>query len=447
MGDNVLVEGKPRLGWFVDGDPETPEVAVMLQDTGEQILLTMPTQGLSGRRQGPYDRWFTPGARFGDDPGRTRRSYEPPRVVMFLDNDGPVVLVGCRAGGGGSNLGAGVGLIVPNFAVLGGNNLKYDKVNGMRSELPGLALWSGQRSVTTKSETDAGGRVQKVDVSLDSPPQIPLARKMNLTLRPTWRTSYPDNIGTFAAHDVVELVTTAKRPRSWDYHLEGHVAMRDLLVLAAWRRFGFLRLTVNREDDPQRAMSGDPIGPRWAEVATWRLPKHEAWGQDPPFLFSYHDIGPAGVRRWLRMRSHFARAIQPLVAIADQTDAYGGTRMVQSGIALEALGYQIELDRGGSNLDRRGQLSYAKALQVILDDMPLVPLPDVEDWKQRSRECYVSVKHPDHGMPDSLVLANTLRENLLVLRVWLASRLGCARAALEARIGSDPLSTRYVKID
>ena len=38
MGDNVLVEGNPRLGWFGDGDPETPEMAVMLQNTGEQIV-------------------------------------------------------------------------------------------------------------------------------------------------------------------------------------------------------------------------------------------------------------------------------------------------------------------------------------------------------------------------------------------------------------------------
>lgn len=344
-------------------------------------------------------------------------------------------------------MGAGLGLIVPNFAVLGGTNLRYDKINGMRSELPGLALWSRLRSVHTKSQTDAKGRVQKVDVSLDSPAAISLAHAMNLTLRPTWRTSYPDNLGTFAAYDVVELETTTKRPRSWEDHLKEHIAMRELLVLAGWRDFGFLRLSVNREDDPERAMSGNPIDSRWAEVVTHRLRKHEAWARDPRFLFTFNDIGAAGVRRWLRTRSRFARAIQPLVAIADQRDAFWETRMAQSGIALEALGYQIDVDHGGSNLDSRGQLTYKNALEVVHGDMNTFPLDDVDGWKQRSHDCYMSVKHPDREPPDSLVLANTLRQNLLVLRVWLSSRLGCPKSILDRAIERDPLSSEYVMID
>lgn len=445
MASNTLVEGNARLGWLIDGNPGTAEIAVMLQDTGDQIVLTVPTKGMA--REGSYDRWFMPGVQFADDPDRTNHSYKPPRVLMFVDNDGAVVLVGCRAVGGRSNLNAGLGRIVPNFAVLGGRNLMYAKVNGMRSELPGLAPWSGQRSVHTEPETDDAGRVQKVQVSLDSPPPVPLAHKMNLTMRPTWRTSYPDNIGTFAAHDVVELETTTKRPRPWSDHLEAHVAVRELLVLSAWRHLGFHHLYVNREDDPVRVASGESRGPRWGEVATHLLPKHEAWDQAPRFLFTFQDIGPTGIRRWLRLRTRFARAMQPLVGIADQRDAYWKTRMVQSGIALEALGYQIEVDQGGRNLDKRGQLAYMKALDAVLEELDFVPLDDVDDWKQRSRDCYVSVKHPDNALPDSLELANTLRENLLVTRVWLATRLGCPKTTLERRCERDPLSKEYVALD
>ena len=444
MSDNLLVERTPRLGWLFDGNPDTPEIAVMLQNTGDQIVLTVPTKGRTDRRNDAYFRWFRAGTRFGDDPDRTKYSYGPPRVLMFQDNEGTAVLVGCRAVGGTSNLSAGVGHIVPNFAVLGGQSLKYSKINGLRSELPGLALWSGQQSVHTASKKDPGGRVKKVEVLLDSPPEIALSHRMNLALRPTWRTSYPDNIGTFAAHDVVEVATTTKQPRVWEEHLEGHIAVRELLVLAAWRNFGFLHLSVNRIDDPQRVLSGDPVGPRWAEAVTHLLHKHEAWSRNPRFLFTFHDIGVRGVRRWLKLRSHFARAMQPLVAIADQKAAFWETRMVQSGIALEALGYQIEVDRGGKNLDKRGQLNYMDALQIILDDMTCVPIDDPDDWKERSRDCYMGLKHPDRGLPDSLVLANTLRENLFILRVWLAARLGCPKATLVGRMDGDPLSKKYV---
>jgi hypothetical protein len=442
-----LVDGAPRLGWLIDGNPETPEIAVMLQDTGDQIVLTVPTKGMFGGTEGFDGRWFMSGFASRDDPDRTRYPYEPPRVLMFVDNEGPVVLVGCHAIGSRSSTKAGVGRIVASFAVIGARNLKYARINGMRSELPGLALWSGQRSVHTKPETDDAGRVQQVQVRLDSPSPTPLARTMNLSLRPTWRTSRPDNIGTFTAHDVVELETITKQPRGWTDHLDSHVALRELLVLSAWRHFGFLGLWVNREDDPKRLMSGETTGPRWSEVATHLLREHGAWDQPPRFLFTFQDIGPTGVRRWLRLRSRYSRAMQPLVAIADQKDAFWETRMVQSGIALEALGYQIELDRGGGNLDSRGQLSYPKAIDTVLEDMAVVPIDDVEDWKRRSRECHVGVKHADTGLPDALELANTLRENLLVLRTWLASRLGCPKSTLQKRCERDPLADEYVAMD
>lgn len=445
MGENLLIEGSPRMGWFIDGNPDTPEVAVMLQDTGRQIVLTVPTSGMIGKD--PYSRWFSFGIRFGDDPDRTRYSYEPPRVTMFYDKDGPVVLVGCHAVGMTSGLEAGSGRIVANFAVLGGRNLRYDKINGVRSELPALARWAGQRSVHTEPETDGQGRVQRVRVTLDSPPEIPLNRRMNLTLRPTWRTSYPDRVGTFAAHDVVQLETRSTRHATWDEHLQQHAAVRDLLVLAGWRSFGFSRLEVNRTDDPTRVLSGEPVGPRWAGVVTHRLRKHEDWARHPEFLFTLDDIGTTGVRRWMQLRLHFARAMQPLVGIADQKDAFWETRMVQSGIALEALGYQIEIDNGGTNLDGRGQLSHQKALDAILTDMNYVPLNDTADWKERSRACYMGVKHADNRVPDSLVLANTLRENLLILRFWLAGRLGCTESFLKDRLGFDPLANEYVLVE
>lgn len=446
MAENVLVEGKPRLGWLFDGDPDTPELAVMLQDTGKQVVLTVPTKGIRGFREGRYEQWFMPASRHGDDPDWSSDAYKPPPVLMFQDNEGSVALVGCRATGFKSSLSAGSGLVVSNFAILGATHLGYGKINGMRSELPGLALWSGQRSVHKKTERDAEGRVQKVDLSLDSPPQIPLSKALNFMLRPTWRTSNPDNIGTFAAHDVVELQTTAKRARPWENHLNQHIAMRELLVLAAWRHFGFRGLSVNREDDPERSLSGDPIAPRWADVVTHRLQDHQPWTQDPRFLFTFSDIGTTGVRHWLKLRSRFTRAIQPLLAVADQADAFWETRMTQSGIALEALGYQIDIDYGGGHLDKRGQLPYKKALDVILRDMSCVPLDDTEDWKQRSHDCYMSIKHPDRTWPDALVLANTLRQNLLVLRVWLASRLGCPEAQLKQTIENDPLSSEYVML-
>ena len=105
------------------------------------------------------------------------------------------------------------------------------------------------------------------------------------------------------------------------------------------------------------------------------------------------------------------------------------------------------IDAGGNALNSRGQLTYLDALGLVLDGLKYNPLDDPEDWKTRSRDCYMGVKHADRPMPDSLVLANTYRENLLIFRLWIASRLGVSATNLAARMSQDPHAADYVHVD
>jgi hypothetical protein len=442
MGKNEIIEGQPRIGWFADGDPATPHVAVMLNDDGRQVSLTVPFRQTDPND--PYHRWFASNVHFADDPERTKHSYAPPPVVIFQDQGGRVVLVGCRAGGWKTNLSIGSGQIVANFAVIGGDNFKFDKLNGLRTEIPGLARWSGQKSVNIKPILNSEKRLKRLEINLEAAPAIPLTRRMNLTLWPNWRTSEPDRIGTFATHDVVQVQTSSKRPISWEEHLDGHLALRELLVIAGWGKFGFSRIEANREDNPEKALSGKAYGPRWSEVVTHRLPRQSDLDAHPRYLFEFNDIGAQGVRRWMKIRSHFERSIQPLVGIVDQEDAFWETRLTQSGISLEALGYQLEFDRGGAGFNRFGQIAYKEALKNILGDMKYIPLADPDQWIERSRTCYMGVKHADNPASDQLTIANTLRENLQVLRYWIAGRLGCKKRQLQNAARIDPLSNEYV---
>jgi hypothetical protein len=441
MGKNELTQNQPRIGWFADDTP-TPHVAVMLNDDGRQISLTVPFR--RNDPSDPYSRWFSSHVHFADDPERVKHSYNPPSVVIFQDQDGDVVLVGCRAGGSRSNLSIGSGQIVANFAVLGGKNFRYARINGLRTEIPGLARWSGQKSVNIQRILDTEHRLKRLEINLEAAQALPLSQKRNLTLLPNWRTSEPDKIGTFATHDVVQIQASSKRPLSWEDHLNGHLALRDLLVVAGWRKFGYSRIEANREDDPHKSLGGHVFGPKWSEVMTHRLPKQSDLDANPSFIFEFSDIGAKGVRRWMAIRPHFERAIQPFIGIIDQEDAYWETRMAQSGIALEALGYQLEVDSGGKGLNNYGQITYRKALKNILDDMKFIPLADPDDWIERSRTCYMGVKHADNPTPDQLVLANALRENLQILRYWVAGRIGCNKRRLAKSVETDPLSNEYV---
>ena len=250
-----------------------------------------------------------------------------------------------------SNLVAGVGSgrIVPNFAVLGGRNPRYESVNGLRSEIPGLAQWAGLTSVEYTPTTDDDGRLQRLDVQAESPSALRLIRSMNLTLRPRGARLDPTTWARLLC-TLCSTPTTVRQPPSLENHFEQHVAVRELLVVSAWKRFGFSRLLVNRDDDPETVLTGD----RWAEMITHRLHKPEDRIHNPHFMFTFHDIGTSGVHRWRKMRSQYERAIQPFIGIVDQENAFWRTRMVQSGIALEALGYQLAIDAGGNALNSWG---------------------------------------------------------------------------------------------
>lgn len=444
MADNVLVEGKPRIGWMIDGDPDTPHLSVMLELTGEQIVLTVPMQGMLASSD-PYARWFSSGIEIVGD-GQVVSPTDPPRVLKFYDYSGVVMLVGCRTAGYNSNMAAGAGRIVDNYAVLGEYELDIEQINGIRTEMPALAAWTRLTSTRRETVTDEQHRVQELTVTLRSPAATKLASSKNLTMRPSWRTSNPER-GTLATHDVVQLVTETQRADSWNANLASHRALQDLLSVSAWRAFGFSRIEVCvRNESPTNANPRFAPEPtmRWSEVVTHRHRLHERWKSEPRFLFTYADIGARGVRRWLKILSTYERAMLPLISVIDQRGMMVQTRVLQTGIALEALGFQLASDATPPALNSRGQITYNDALQQIIDDMPVVPLDDVAAWRERSRLSYMGVKHADNSMPDMLTVANAYRENALVLRYWLAARLGCPDAVLRDRLRMDPMADEYV---
>lgn len=445
MAKNELVVGEPRLGWFIDGNADTESIAVMLRDTGKTIELTVPLQGMFGSDD-PYARWWSHGVEFGDDPDRTKHSYRPPKVLLMHDHAGGVALVGCRATGSNNNFRVGQGRIVANFAVLGGQSLKYEKVNGLRVEVPALAAWTRLSSMKVDVTTDKSHRVQSVQMTLTNAPEVKLARPMNLTMKSTWRTENPR--GSFLAYEGVKLETRVSAARSWDDHLRLHAAVLDLASLAAWRPFGFAGVEVLRDDDPVMSAGGTVMAEKWSPVATHRLARHEPWAKEPRFLFPWIEVGPRGVARWLKLRSEYSQVVGPLMGVLRADDRWSQSSAVQSGIALEALGYLIDVKKNASaHLNSRKQMNFKPALQVVLDDMAEVPLKDTTAWIDRADAVYMGAKHPDRPQPDSLIMLNTLRENLLVLRYWVAQALGATPASLRQGLQTDPLASEFEAID
>ena len=437
MANNELTVDEPRLGWFVDGNPNTEEVAVMLRDTGAAIELSVPLRALH-RPNDPYGRWFSQGVHFGDDPDRTKYSYAPPSSVMFQDAGGRVVLVGCRSVGSWTNFSRGVGRLHADLAVLGGSTLRYDKIHGLRSEVPALADWTGLGGMDVDDGPRAREEGQVFTVELPGSPELRLTRKLNLSIRPVWRSQQSRRC--FTVWQSVQLQTRLTRPRPWRDHLNTHRDVLDLASLAAWSPFGFGRIAVHRSDDPERSLDGAPRGDRWAPVRTHGIPLHADERSSPTFLFTFMEVGTRGVAKWLKMCTDLQGAIDPLRGVLRSEHPWSFGNALQSGIALEALGFQIDSMGGGARRNSRGQVAYKAALEAVVDGMRVHPIDDPSGWVERSREVHTALKHPDKPDPDLLEVMNSLRENLLVLRFWVAQQIGVPGSLLVKRLPRDTLA-------
>jgi hypothetical protein len=440
VAGNVLQVGVPRLGWFADGDPNTPLTAAMLVDDGTHIHLTIPWS----ESESPYERWFFGrGVNWADDPDKTKHRYSVPDLLWFWDVRGQVTLVGCR-GVEATGPVPGEGRAHVGFAVMGGDGEPdYRKVNGLRSEMPGLSEWMSLRSLTHQVTNDAQGRLKALDLRLESPEPVLFSRAMNLRIRPNFSFNLPATPDTSTIRESLQIETMVKRPRDWFDHLSAHNTVRELVNVAAWLPFGYSAQWASRTDDPERVLDGSVVGVRWSEVRSYLSRRDEPRSSRPRFLYVFDDIGTAGFGRWTRLRSHFARGVNPILSTVEQTRTSIEATLAQSGIGLDAIGYQLALD-GRVSKGKAKDETHRDRLCRIAAELTVPPPFDESEWATRSSDAYNGVKHADRDLPDVLTAANTLRENQLIFRLWVAGRIGVPVATLKRNVERDPMTRPYV---
>jgi hypothetical protein len=117
--------------------------------------------------------------------------------------------------------------------------------------------------------------------------------------------------------------------------------------------------------------------------------------------------------------------------------------LIQSGIGFDGLGHQQAIEDGSSD-QKTNKEPHRDRLKRLIEKLKVAPIDDVENWVERSSNAYNRVKHANRSMLEPLVLANTLRENQLVFRCWVAERLGVPPRILTDRLRENPMSMPYV---
>lgn len=430
---------------MIDGLPETPRVAVKLERTEKQVEVTIPF--LDGHSD-IYQYWFSSGVRYGDDPDKSKRRYEPPESISFYDANGSVGLVGSRVSGSKMNFGGagiGEGRLVFDYTILGaGSGSDYEKINGLRSEVEGLGTWIGLRSLNAEQEMNRG-RLTSVNLRLESSPAIRAGRLLNAEFQPNWRYGSGPGPDQTLITERMQVHTQIKKATSWEEHFRVHFPLRNLLRVAAWRRLNFVSHEAMSASDPLRTLDGKAHGCQWLPVNTYRTGISDTAtklkGMD--FLFSYSEVGSKGVGRWIDLSHKFERGLSPLVGLLELEGASLEAHLAQVGIGFEMLGYDLLIESGESRTKAKGVkfTGQVRAVSsVVADVLPF----SADDFPDLLRRTYVGVKHADKDRPEWQEVHLAYRQSIQVFRAWVALRLGVRPKVLKAALENDAV-TRHIR--
>lgn len=277
--------------------------------------------------------------------------------------------------------------------------------------------FAGLSAMTQSFKTDpATRRVTEATFTLKSPKAPPPGGRygaFDLSLEPDWSTSGSGSTRTLRTG--LSVVLSASRPRPFSDYRPLLVGIQDLLNLA-YDRFVLAesgRAVVHSTSDPD-------VRPHlWLED-TMVSPPHVAnrtskRGNVP--LFTLDDIGgPAGLRRWLKLRDQFPDAA--IVVAAGHR--HGGSR--QPGRLMEvaaAIEFYVNMNRqaGAEWAKRAAAPSHAEGLSKRVGAPFEALVGDHRKWANRFRETYNGVKHDPSFLrdPEELQLLSWSGQVLLLV--------------------------------
>jgi hypothetical protein len=438
MPQRLLDPGDARIGWLLDGDDSTPDVATMLRRTDNRLVLTLPWR----EHDSPYERWFGRHIIWSDDPDKSKFTYDPPEMLWFVGADGPIGLVDCRSlGHRMTSPGTSEGRLAIGMAVLGATpGQDYRLVNGMQSVTPGIGLWLGQRSLERSPVYDDESRLSGLNLEWSRESPIRISRRLNLFIRSgfEFRDVVPGDQAIL--EDQFYMETLVSRARPWRDHLELHVALQDLVALADWQALDFAGLVVTRDADPARTMDGKSHGRQWLQAQISGLPQRRSSPRKPRYLFGFEDLGSRGVARWFDLRLKLPRVTQPIVLSLRQEYVPLQAQLLQVGAAVEALGFHLAFKDTRSKRKASEEPFKEQADRVVADlGGAFVPVTDA--WSQQLRVAYRGAKHADRTLPQPEDTIHLLRTTRLILRLWIARRLGVPEERLRRNARVDPMGS------
>ncbi|WP_366505266.1 ApeA N-terminal domain 1-containing protein [Tessaracoccus sp.] len=304
------------------------------------------------------------------------------------------------------------------------------KVNGLRSEIDGLAAWLRLSAHATTTSFTQEGRPLQTSTTMSAVPDVALARVMNLSAMVIGRLPTPSR-SEVVYRSRVYIRTLRARECDWESHLDIHFAICNLLRIAAWKRLDFLSHEAHNSRECIQIPGGVSL-PEWYGVRTALTGVSvPAWSERDRFMFDYQDIGKVGVRKWLQLAKRYARGLDPFVSLLDLEGATIDAGIAQLGIAFEAIGYELFQERGKSE-NAANKKPVVDRVDLLVQDVSRTLSFQPSTFGGRFAESYNSVKHANRPQIDPALKQEHFQQGVELVRKWIAYRLGVSAQTLRS---------------
>lgn len=360
-----------------------------------------------------------------------------PPFLRYADAQRFYVLGDCsRSGGSVSTNGTGYFRIRARRVIEAGTGMdSYADVDGMTSEVDGLAGWTGMSTV----EQSVQYAPAALTVHAENREPILLGGQANATIESSfWFNPRPKG-NLFQIEDVALLRTRSDELWPWASHAAAHHMIQDLMCLVYGRACLSRITSIKREDDQPYLRAGD-------KRRTWREVYEPSFGRSvegvEPFdrasavpLFRFKDVDPAALRSWMDEWNLWSRPTWIAVTTMFQRGTTVEAHLLQIGVALEALGYAL-WQQAGPPTDAKTP-SYPDLLERVTSATPVAHDAifggaTAEDWRTVFNGAFKGTKHADKPLPEGLEAHRLAGQGMNLIRAWLGTRLGVTSDNLRA---------------
>ena len=370
--------------------------------------------------------------------GLVGESDHLPQTLHYLDPVGHLVFCNCHGTGSSTSTNGMTIDRVRSSRIIHSANTEcdYESVDGMCTELDGLAQWCGLSTVKTSVSWPKDNPGDKsVTIEAMNKPSIELGGAFGISIGTSFTHSPTPKGNVYSLTDVVNVRTYTEHLKSWGEHAAIHRMMQDLMCLVYGKPCQLTLQSIKREDDQYGPLSeGDErrwwrnayepdLGRRMAEMKP--LDRYK----DRP-LFTLVDVDRDALRSWLDDYQLWSRPTGIAVSSMFQKGTVVEVQLLQIGVALEALGHSLWMEETSTDPTQRGRTpSYPELLELVtqaarFDELSLHKAWDAAEWREEFNTAFKGAKHADNPMPDPLIAIDRAREGLKLIRYWLAIRLG-----------------------